>query len=44
MQVAILSLQQEQADQWNAPIVEAPKGRRDEFVDLYFKAAKPDQR
>ncbi len=34
----------DQADKWNAPIVEAPKGRRDEFVDLYFKAAKPDQR
>ena len=28
---------------WNAPIVEAPKGRRDEFVDPYFKGAKPDQ-
>ena len=23
----------EQADKWNAPIVEAPKGRRDEFVE-----------
>ena len=33
----------DQADKWNAPIVEAPKGRRDEFVDAYFKAAKPDQ-
>jgi hypothetical protein len=33
----------DQADKWNAPIVEAPKGRRDEFVDPYFKAAKPDQ-
>ena len=31
------------ADKWNAPIVEAPKGRRDEFVDPYFKGAKPDQ-
>jgi hypothetical protein len=27
----------EQADKWNAPIVEAPKGRRDEFVDPYFR-------
>ena len=25
------------------PIVEAPKGRRDEFVEPYFKGAKPDQ-
>src|SRR6266481_2664963 len=25
------------------PVVEAPKGRRDEFVDSYFKRAKPDQ-
>jgi hypothetical protein len=23
----------EQSDRWNAPIVEAPKGRRDEFVE-----------
>ena len=27
----------------NIPIVEAPKGRRDEFVDPYFERAKPDQ-
>src|SRR6478672_5559593 len=33
----------EQAEKWNAPIVEAPKGRRDEFVDPYFKGAGPDQ-
>ena len=33
----------EQADKWNAPIIEAPKGRRDEFVEPYFKDAKPDQ-
>jgi hypothetical protein len=33
----------EQAGEWNAPIVEAPKGRRDEFVDPYFKGARPDQ-
>ena len=32
----------EQAAEWNAPIVEAPKGRRDEFVDPYFKATRPD--
>ncbi len=33
----------ERAVEWNAPIVEAPKGRRDEFVDPYFKGAEPDQ-
>jgi hypothetical protein len=41
----------EQFQQWvkgwsekrNIPVVEAPKGRRDEFVDPYFKRAKPDQ-
>src|ERR1700755_3158565 len=33
----------EQAEKWNAPIVEAPKGRRDEFVDPYFRSARSDQ-
>jgi hypothetical protein len=33
----------EQADKWNAPIVEPPRGRRDEFVDPYFRDAGPDQ-
>src|SRR2546428_5810273 len=28
---------------WGAPILGAPDGRRDEFVQPYFKAAKPDQ-
>jgi hypothetical protein len=28
---------------WRAPILDAPEGRRDEFVQPYFKAAKPDQ-
>ena len=32
-----------QAEKWNAPIVEAPKGRRDEFVEPYFRNAEPDQ-
>jgi hypothetical protein len=32
-----------QAENWNAPIVEAPKGRRDEFVEPYFRGAQPDQ-
>src|SRR6202008_1656826 len=30
-------------ENWNAPIVEAPKGRRDEFVEPYFRGAQPDQ-
>jgi hypothetical protein len=41
----------EQFQQWvkgwsesrKVPVVEAPKGRRDEFVDPYFKRAKADQ-
>src|SRR5438270_184794 len=33
----------DQADRWNAPVVEAPKGRRDEFVEPYFRGAQPDQ-
>src|SRR5215469_3042204 len=28
---------------WGAPIVEAPRGRRDEFVTPYFRHTKPDQ-
>jgi len=28
---------------WAAPILDAPAGRRDEFVQPYFKTAKPDQ-
>src|SRR6266481_3665803 len=28
---------------WEAPILGAPDGRRDEFVQPYYKAAKPDQ-
>ena len=31
----------ERAAKRNIPIVEAPKGRRDEFVDPYFERAKP---
>jgi hypothetical protein len=31
------------SDQWGAPILEAPQGRRDEFIEPYFKNAKPDQ-
>src|SRR6202047_1100151 len=32
----------ERAAKRNIPIVEAPKGRRDEFVDPYFERAEPD--
>jgi hypothetical protein len=31
------------AKAWRAPIVEAPAGRRDVFVEPYFRRAKPDQ-
>lgn len=29
--------------QWRAPILDAPEGRRDEFIEPYFYKAKPDQ-
>src|SRR5688572_14597078 len=28
------------AQKWGAPILEAPEGRRDDFMDPYFKRAK----
>lgn len=28
---------------WDAPVLEPPDGRRDDFIDPYFKHAKPDQ-
>jgi hypothetical protein len=31
------------SQKWDAPILDAPAGRRDEFVEPYFKNAKPDQ-
>jgi hypothetical protein len=31
------------ANKWGAPIVESPAGRRDAFVEPYFRRAKPDQ-
>ncbi len=31
------------AAKWGAPILDAPDGRRDDFVDKYFKGAKADQ-
>jgi|SRR5690242_2352912 len=33
---------QNRSQKWGAPIVEASRGRRDEFVAPYFKPAKPD--
>ena len=32
-----------QAKAWRTPIVDAPAGRRDAFVEPYFRRAKPDQ-
>src|SRR3954451_16560044 len=31
------------SEKWGAPILEAPEGRRDEFIEPYFRKAKPDQ-
>jgi hypothetical protein len=31
------------SEKWAAPLLEAPEGRRDEFVEPYFRKAKPDQ-
>jgi hypothetical protein len=31
------------SQKWGAPILEAPEGRRDDFVDRYFRGAKPDE-
>ena len=31
------------AEKWGSPILEAPAGRRDDFVNPYFKGAKTDQ-
>ena len=31
------------SEKWNVPILEAPEGRRDEFVEPYFRHAPPDQ-
>ncbi len=31
------------SEKWRVPILEAPPGRRDEFVEPYFRKAKPDQ-
>jgi hypothetical protein len=34
---------EEYARQWDIPILDAPPGRRDDFVGPYFKRPKPDQ-
>ncbi|HEX8711460.1 MAG TPA: hypothetical protein VF730_06270 [Terracidiphilus sp.] len=34
---------QHQSEKWKAPILEGPPGRRDEFVEPYFRHAQPDQ-
>lgn len=34
---------QNRSQRWGAPIVDAPRGRRDEFVTPYFRQATPDQ-
>ena len=31
------------SEKWGAPILDAPEGRRDEFIEPYFRRAKPDQ-
>jgi hypothetical protein len=34
---------QNRSDKWGVPLLDAPEGRRDEFVEPYFRQAKPDQ-
>jgi hypothetical protein len=31
------------SQEWKAPILEAPEGRRDDFIDPYFERAKADE-
>ena len=31
------------SEKWGAPVLDAPQGRRDEFVEPYFRQAKADQ-
>jgi len=31
------------SQKWDVPILEAPSGRRDQFVEPYFRRAKPDE-
>lgn len=33
----------DKAQKWGAPILDAPAGRRDEFVEPHFRGAEPDQ-
>src|SRR5438128_4374341 len=39
----INSTTKNRSERWGAPILEAPQGRRDDFVEPYFRKAKPDQ-
>src|ERR1700680_1910270 len=32
-----------QSQKWDVPVLEAPTGRRDDFIDRYFKRAKPNE-
>ena len=31
------------SEKWSAPVLDAPAGRRDEFVEPYLKKTKPDE-
>jgi hypothetical protein len=33
----------DKSQKWGAPILNAPAGQRDEFIEPYFRGAKPDQ-
>jgi hypothetical protein len=33
----------QRAQKWSVPILDAPEGRRDDFMDRYFKRAQPNQ-
>jgi len=40
---AVSELVKNRSETWATPILEAPQGRRDDFVEPYFRKAKPDQ-
>ena len=37
------NLVKDKSEKWDAPILDAPSGRRDEFVEPHFRSAKADQ-
>ncbi|PYV96746.1 MAG: hypothetical protein DMG89_16530 [Acidobacteria bacterium] len=39
----INSTTKNRSQKWAAPVLEAPEGRRDDFVEPYFRHAKQDQ-